>query len=69
MVEHLNVKFAKSGIFLYILFSPVPVAAQAHTSLPSRAIGMVADWMGVGVTKFNPLTACKGEMDEGDNEW
>ena len=36
---------------------PVPVAAQAQTSLPSKATGMVTACIGVGVLKFMALIA------------
>ena len=34
---------------------PEPVTAQAHMSLPMRAVGMAADWILVGLVK--PIAA------------
>lgn len=42
--------------------SPVPVAAQAHRSRPSRPTGMQAFWMGVGCWKPSAVTACRGSQ-------
>jgi hypothetical protein len=36
---------------------PDPVVAHAQTSLPSNAIGIVADWISVGWRKFKSFTA------------
>lgn len=38
--------------------SPVPVAALAQISLPSKAIGIVLACTGVGLTNPSELTAC-----------
>ena len=38
---------------------PVPVAALAQISLPSKAIGIVLACIGVGLTNPRELTACK----------
>ena len=38
---------------------PVPVAAQAHRSLPSRPTGTQAFWMGVGCLKPRAVMACE----------
>ena len=38
---------------------PVPVAALAQISLPSKAIGIVLACIGVGLTNPRELTACR----------
>lgn len=45
------------GINTIICWLPDPVTAQAHMSLPNRAIGMVAACIGVGFSKFNSPNA------------
>lgn len=35
-----------------MVYLPEPVTAQAHRSRPSRATGIVAAWIGVGLEKF-----------------
>ena len=42
---------------------PVPVAAQAHMSLPTRATGMVLAWIGVGDVKPRLFTAFRRGLD------
>lgn len=42
---------------------PEPVVAHAHRSLPSRATGIVVDWISVGCTKLRSFTAWKKEEE------
>lgn len=39
---------------------PVPVAAQAQISFPSRPTGIQAFWIGVGCLKPRAVIACQG---------
>ena len=43
---------------------PEPVVAQAQTSFPSRATGMVEDWILVGWSKPSSLIALKKCRDK-----
>ena len=54
-VQHSRKSWRKSD-------SPDPVTAQAQISRPSRAIGIVAAWIGVGFSKFSCPNACRVEV-------
>ena len=45
-------------LYKYIVFLPVPVAAQAQISFPMRARGMVLACTGVGTEYPMLVTAC-----------
>lgn len=50
---------------MYAAVFPVPVAAHPHTSRPCRATGMVAAWIGVGLSYPKLSMAC-GVEGEGE---